>query len=195
VSSLVVSCQQVYNGLTVTAVHYEVFFGQPCSLFPNFSSIILPTDNIGDPLSSRLIAYLELRNSAPSSSADSRSCLRSSLYKHRFLYYCVLIHCFIVVFTAPVRSNERGADHRKHCSSIVACVRFHGNVFTQPLPSRELLLLLGVMSQYIKINVQLLITKTNQRRERLMKVTQVDFTKKDLVRSPIEATRTLWVLQ
>jgi hypothetical protein len=36
------------------------------------------------------------------------------------------------------RSNERSADHRKHRSSIVARVRFRGNVFTEPLPSNEL---------------------------------------------------------
>jgi hypothetical protein len=50
--------------------------------------------------------------------------------KHFFLYFCVLIHCCRDVFTAPLRSNERGADHGKHSSSTVARVRFRGNVFT-----------------------------------------------------------------
>jgi hypothetical protein len=65
-----------------------------------------------------------------------------------FLYFCLLFHCCRDVFTAPSRSNERGADHRKLRSSIVARVRFQGNVFTEPLPSNELFRLSGVMSQY-----------------------------------------------
>jgi hypothetical protein len=52
------------------------------------------------------------------------------------------------MFTLPLRSNERGPEHRKHRSSVVAHVRFRGNVFTEPLPSNELFRLLGVMSQY-----------------------------------------------
>jgi hypothetical protein len=68
--------------------------------------------------------------------------------KHRFFYYYVPLHCCRDVFTAPLRSNEYGTDHRKHRSSTVARVRFHGNVFTEPLPSNELFLLSGVMSQY-----------------------------------------------
>jgi hypothetical protein len=40
------------------------------------------------------------------------------------------------VFTAPLRSKERGADHRKHRSSIVARVLFRGNVFSEPLLSK-----------------------------------------------------------
>jgi hypothetical protein len=64
---------------------------------------------------------------------------RSSLHrKHRFLYCCMLIHCCIIVFTARLRSNARGTDHRKHRASIVACVHFCGNMFTEPLPSNEL---------------------------------------------------------
>jgi hypothetical protein len=58
------------------------------------------------------------------------------------------------MFTAPLRSNERGADHRKHCSSIVASVRFREYVFTEPLPSNELFPLSGVMSQYDGKNLQ-----------------------------------------
>jgi hypothetical protein len=40
------------------------------------------------------------------------------------------------------------AGHTKHRSSIVARARFRGNVFTELLPSNELFLLSGVMSQY-----------------------------------------------
>jgi hypothetical protein len=49
------------------------------------------------------------------------------------------------VFAAPLHSNERGADHRKHHSSIVA----RGNVFTEPLPINEIFRLSGIMSQYV----------------------------------------------
>jgi hypothetical protein len=60
----------------------------------------------------------------------------------------MLIHCCRDVFTAQLRSNARGAYHRKHCSSIVARVRFRWNVFTESLPSSELFRLSGIMSQY-----------------------------------------------
>jgi hypothetical protein len=53
------------------------------------------------------------------------------------------------MFTAPLRSNERGVDHTKHLSSIVEHVHFRENMFTEPLPSNELFRLSGVMSQYI----------------------------------------------
>jgi hypothetical protein len=69
--------------------------------------------------------------------------------KRSFLYCCILIHCCRDVFTAPLRSSESGADHREHRFSIVACVLFCGNVFTEPLPSNKLFKLSGVMSQYI----------------------------------------------
>jgi hypothetical protein len=36
------------------------------------------------------------------------------------------------MFTALLRSNERGADHRKRRSSIVTSIRFRGKVFTSP---------------------------------------------------------------
>jgi hypothetical protein len=52
-----------------------------------------------------------------------------------------------IVFTAPRRSNERDADHRKHRRSIDARFLFRGNVFTELLLSNELFRLLGVMSQ------------------------------------------------
>jgi hypothetical protein len=52
------------------------------------------------------------------------------------------------VIITPLRSNEHGADLRKHGSSIVARVRFRLYVFTEPLPSNELFKLSGVMSQY-----------------------------------------------
>jgi hypothetical protein len=54
------------------------------------------------------------------------------------------------MFIALLRSNERGAGHRKHRSFIVVRVRFRGNVFTESLPSNKLFLLSGVMSQHIK---------------------------------------------
>jgi hypothetical protein len=85
--------------------------------------------------------------------------------KHRFLYCCVLIHCCRNMFTAPLSSNACGADHRKHCSSIVALVRFRGNVLTEPLPSNELFPLSYVMSQH-KISIfplsKVLQAPTNQ---------------------------------
>jgi hypothetical protein len=59
------------------------------------------------------------------------------------------IFVYFDVFTAPLRSNERGDDHRKHRFSIVARVRYRGNVFSEPLPSNELFWLSGVMSQYV----------------------------------------------
>jgi hypothetical protein len=55
------------------------------------------------------------------------------------------------VFTAPLRSKESGADHRKHRSSIVVHVRFRGNMFTEPLHSNELFRLSGVMLLYVYI--------------------------------------------
>jgi hypothetical protein len=92
------------------------------------------------------------------------SCLRFSLYslesapqKQRFPYCCVLIHCCKDVFTAPLLSNARGTDHRKDRSSIVACVRFRGNVFTVPLPSTELFWLSDVMSQYERLLACILV--------------------------------------
>jgi hypothetical protein len=56
------------------------------------------------------------------------------------------------MFTAPFRSNERDAYHRKYRSSIVALIRFRGNVFTEPLPNNELFRFSGVMSQYYTLN-------------------------------------------
>jgi hypothetical protein len=53
------------------------------------------------------------------------------------------------LFTAQLRSNKRGANHRKHRSSMVARVRFRWNVFTETLPSIKIFQLLGVMSQYV----------------------------------------------
>jgi hypothetical protein len=61
----------------------------------------------------------------------------------------MLIHYYKDVFTAPLHSNPRGADHRKYLSSIVARVRFRGNILTEPLPSNELFVLSGVMSQHV----------------------------------------------
>jgi hypothetical protein len=60
----------------------------------------------------------------------------------------MLIHCCRDVFTLPLRSKVRGADHEKHRSFIFALVRFRGNVFTEPLPNNELFQLSGVMSHY-----------------------------------------------
>jgi hypothetical protein len=59
----------------------------------------------------------------------------------------MLIRCCRDVFTAPLRSNERGADHRKQRFSIVTRVPFRGDVFTEPLPSNEVF---GVMTQYYR---------------------------------------------
>jgi hypothetical protein len=57
------------------------------------------------------------------------------------------------VFTAPLLNNARGEDHRKHCSSVVARIRFRGNVFAEPLPSNRLFRFLDVMLQYIYMYV------------------------------------------
>jgi hypothetical protein len=68
-----------------------------------------------------------------------------------------VVACWFIaadMFTSPLRSSERGADDRKHRTSIFARVRFRGNVFTEPLPSNELFRLSGVMSQY-SIQVQI----------------------------------------
>jgi uncharacterized protein YaaR (DUF327 family) len=53
------------------------------------------------------------------------------------------------MFTTPLLSNERGAHHKKHIFSIFARVPFHGNVFTETLPSNKLFRFSGVISQYI----------------------------------------------
>jgi hypothetical protein len=57
----------------------------------------------------------------------------------------MLIYCCRDVFTTPLRSNARGADHRKHRFSIIARVRFSGSVFTGPLLSNELFRLSGII--------------------------------------------------
>jgi hypothetical protein len=105
-----------------------------CHLF----SFILPPANPGDSLNSNSRC---LRSRYIASGSPHR--------KHRFLYGCVLIDCCRDVFTTPLLSKERGADHRKRRFSIFARVRFHGNVFTEQLPSNKLFRLSGVMSQYI----------------------------------------------
>jgi hypothetical protein len=56
------------------------------------------------------------------------------------------------MFTAPLRSNERVADHIKHRSSIVLRVLFRRDVFIGPLPSNEQFRLSGVMSQYVAVS-------------------------------------------
>jgi hypothetical protein len=63
-------------------------------------------------------------------------CLRSSWYSlgaastENTASCCrVLIHCSRDMLTAPMLSNERGANYRKHRSSIVTRVRFRGNVY------------------------------------------------------------------
>jgi hypothetical protein len=53
------------------------------------------------------------------------------------------------MFTAPLRSKERGADHRKYRFYIVARVRFCGNVITEPLPSNELFRFSGIVSHFV----------------------------------------------
>jgi hypothetical protein len=55
------------------------------------------------------------------------------------------------MFTAPLRSNERGADHGKHRSSIFIPFRFRGKVFTEPLPNNEPSQLSGITSQYYEL--------------------------------------------
>jgi hypothetical protein len=55
------------------------------------------------------------------------------------------------MFTATLRNNERGADHRQYRCSIVVRIRFRfrGNVFREPLPNNELFRLSGVILQYM----------------------------------------------
>jgi hypothetical protein len=61
----------------------------------------------------------------------------------------MLIHCCSDVFTALFHSNQCGANHRKHHTSVVAHICFHGYVFTEWLLSSELFWLSGIMSQYL----------------------------------------------
>jgi hypothetical protein len=56
----------------------------------------------------------------------------------------MLIHGCRDMFATPLPNNERGAEHRKRRTSIVA----GGNVFAKPLSSNELFRLSGVVSQY-----------------------------------------------
>jgi hypothetical protein len=65
----------------------------------------------------------------------------------------------------PLRSNARGADHRKHRSSIIAHVSFRENVFTEPLHSSELFRLSGFMSKYHNDLKVFLRTQFNRSRE------------------------------
>jgi hypothetical protein len=118
-----------------TSIPHEAFFAPPDS----FLAIILPICQLRRRDSILILAAWDPRYIA--SGRPHR--------KHRFLYCCVLIHCFRDVLTAPLRSNERGADHRKHSFFIVARVRFRGNVFTVPLPSNKLFRLSDVMSEYL----------------------------------------------
>jgi hypothetical protein len=67
--------------------------------------------------------------------------------KHCFLYCCVLIHCCRDVFNAPLRSNERGIDHRKH--RFYCCARsLPLECISESLLSNERFQLSGVMSRY-----------------------------------------------
>jgi hypothetical protein len=149
-SPLVVSWQRIHNNLTVTVANYEVFFAQP-NFFLAISSIILPTANSGDPVNYVLpLPTPELNSILILAAWDPRYIASGRTHrKHRFLYYCALIHCCRDVFTAPLLSNTRGANHRKHRSSVVARFRFSGNVFTEPLLSNKLFRLSGVMPLYL----------------------------------------------
>jgi hypothetical protein len=72
----------------------------------------------------------------------------------------MLIHCCRYVFNAPLPSKERGADHRKHRSYIVARVRFYGNVFTEPLLSNKPFRLSGVITQYLYLRANIMYRRT-----------------------------------
>jgi hypothetical protein len=75
-----------------------------------------------------------------SSSILYLSCLRWSSHslgaaphrKHRFLYFCVLIHCCRDVFTALLRNNERGAGHNNIALQLLSAFASAGMC----LPSR-----------------------------------------------------------
>jgi hypothetical protein len=152
-----------YSSLAISTLHSSLLHTLMSTVF---SSCILTTDSLHSliPFMPFLLNYCancqlwrHSQFSAATANSGTRlnsnpSCLRSPLYRprgaphgqHRFLHCCVLIHCLRDVFTAPLPSNKRGADHRRHRSSIVARSL---NVFTEPLPSNELLRLSGVMSQ------------------------------------------------
>jgi hypothetical protein len=90
-----------------------------------------------------------------SSSVSFSLCVASGRppQKRHSLFCSVLTHFCKDVFTATLTSNARGAGHSKHRSSIVALVRFCGNVFTEPSPGNEIFRLYRVMSQYICIYI------------------------------------------
>jgi hypothetical protein len=104
-SSLVVSWQRLYNSLTVTAAHNEVFFAQPKSS-PAISSQLLCQLPTPETLSI-LCCNCQLRN--PTDSND---------------------------LPCPFYRPSAGKA-QKHSSSIVACIRLHGKVFTQFFHSNE----------------------------------------------------------
>jgi hypothetical protein len=79
------------------------------------------------------------------------------------------------VFTATLRSNEREVDNRKDSSSIIARVRFRGNVFTELLPSSEPFRLSGVMSQYQMFFLAAIIIKRGSRTNSEKDVLQCHF--------------------
>jgi hypothetical protein len=121
----------------ILACHYsahEVFLSEANSFLAIYSQSPL-TAISRDSSQSQSQSYFTT-GGLPPVSRDSRN---SSHYitLHRFLYCCALIHCCKDVFTAELRNNARGANHRKHRSSIVACFPFCGSVFTGPLPSNK----------------------------------------------------------
>jgi hypothetical protein len=132
-SSIVVSWQGIYNSLTVTAAHYEVFFAKPNS----FLAIILPTANSGDSLNSLLqMPTPEINSVLILAAWDPRYIASGRSSQKTPVPLLLRVDSLLQnVFTAPLGSNERGADHRKHRSSIVARVPFRVNVFTELLTS------------------------------------------------------------
>jgi hypothetical protein len=123
---------------------HEVFFAQPNS----FLAIILPTPE----LRAILCCNCQPRNSILILAAwDPRHIVSGQPPQKALLPLLLCVDSLLqrCVYTTPLHSNVHGADHRKHRSSVVARIHFHGNVFTNPLPSSELFWLLGVRSQYI----------------------------------------------
>jgi hypothetical protein len=151
---------------SVTAAHCEVFFARPNS----FLAIILASPSTADSLNSLLqLPTPELDWILILAAWDPRYIASGRTHrKHCFLYCCILIHCCTDVFTAPLRSNARCADYRKHRSSIVARVRFCGNVFTESLPSSEQFRLSGIMSQYFLQSLQTNVRMLPQIRPRML---------------------------
>jgi hypothetical protein len=107
-SPLSVSWQRIYNSLSVTSIHTWSFLFATwlfsCRFFWIIFDYHLPQIWLQLP-SPELNPILILAEWDPRYIAAGRT-----HRKHRFLYCCVMIHCCRDVFTAQLRSKERGED-------------------------------------------------------------------------------------